>query len=444
MADGPRGGGTRFRLFPEPGFIPAFREPSVVTVSSPAGSLGPGPQDRRMYAIAPLGKRQPYGMARTAYGRPFVYLPPWPGDIEPPAEPGPDGHFDHLRPGDPGFAVAHAFGSVRFVLDVWEGYLGHPLRWHFAEDYDRLEISLLPGFPNAQAGYGFLELGDFAAEDGIARPFALNFDVIAHEVGHLVLFSEVGLPASEGETPEFYGFHESAADLVALLAVAHFDALIDALMEQTHGNLYVPNRLNRIGALSVHRQIRMASTRLQMRDLAGRAVDEHLLSEPLTGALWDIWVDLFHEGLVDRGLIAQSVEELADEIEYHDDLESLIQPDFDAAYGDDPQGFRDAFAAARDEMGRLLAATWQRVVPEGFGYGEVAELMARAGERLPDGDQSRTIIRRNFSLRDIDANLIPIDPEIKPDHGSGSRVLRPKSLDRTVRLSYRERWGIAR
>ena len=73
-----------------------------------------------------------------------------------------------------------------------------------------------------------------------------------------MLYSVIGLPTLQGETPEFYGFHESAADLVSLLAVAHFPAMIDNLMRQTHGNLYVMNRLNRIGALSPHEQIRVA------------------------------------------------------------------------------------------------------------------------------------------------------------------------------------------
>ncbi|MGH6891818.1 MAG: hypothetical protein ACREEP_06135 [Dongiaceae bacterium] len=444
MADGSDGiDGTRFRLFPEPGFIPTFRRPSVVTVSSPAGSLGPGPHDNRMYAIEPLGKNLPYGLGLTPYGRSFMSLPPWSGDIVPPAEPDEEGHFDYLTPHDPGFATAHAFGSVRFVLDVWERYFGRPVRWHFSDDYERLEIGVLHGFPNAQAGYGFLELGDFKGDDGITRPFALNFDVIAHEVGHLLLYSTIGLPTALGETPEFYGFHESAADMASLLAVAHFDALIDDLMEQTCGNLYLLNRLNRIGALSKNQQIRLASNRLQMRDLAGRSVDEHLLSQPLTGALWDTWVDLFHEDLLDYGLISRSVEELADEIEYHEELDRLIQPDFDAAYADDPAGFKQAFAKARDQMGRLLAGTWRALGPQRLDYGGLVDLLLRVDDRLNNGRFNR-IIARNFALRDIGDYSESLVLGGKASHSNSSRVVRPDRERRLRHLSYRERRAIAR
>ncbi len=125
-----------------------------------------------MYAIAPIEKTRPYGFTLTPSGVSHVYLPPWNGAIEPPPAPDPEGHFDHLRPQDPGFLTAHAFGSVRFVLDVWERYFGDGVPWHFAADYPQLEITVLPGFENAQAGYGFLELGDFTADDGVNRPFA--------------------------------------------------------------------------------------------------------------------------------------------------------------------------------------------------------------------------------------------------------------------------------
>ena len=70
--------------------------------------------------------------------------------------PGADGHFDHLRPGDPGFEAAHLFGAVRFTLDVWEGYLGHPIAWHFTDHFDRLELSMVEDWANAHMGYGYI------------------------------------------------------------------------------------------------------------------------------------------------------------------------------------------------------------------------------------------------------------------------------------------------
>jgi hypothetical protein len=167
--------GTRFKLFPQPSFAgPA--EAETVWVSSPVGSVGPGPQDDRMYVADPVGKRDPYGIALTPYGMPYPFLPPWDGPVYSPAAPGPDGHFDHLEVGTPEFEMAHTYGCVRFVLDVWEGYFGRPIEWHFSPHYERLEILLLPGWDNAHVGWGFMEVGGHTTEAGELRPFSLNFD----------------------------------------------------------------------------------------------------------------------------------------------------------------------------------------------------------------------------------------------------------------------------
>ena len=49
-------------------------------------------------------------------------------------------------------------------------------------------------------------------------PFALNFDVIAHELGHLIIYSVLGVPDVMAREGEYFGFHKSAADLTALIA----------------------------------------------------------------------------------------------------------------------------------------------------------------------------------------------------------------------------------
>ena len=70
----------------------------------------------------------------------------------------------------PEFAEAHVFGTVRFVLDIWERYFGRPIEWHFARDYRQLEIVIRPEIDNAYAGYGFMEIGAHPLPDGGSRP----------------------------------------------------------------------------------------------------------------------------------------------------------------------------------------------------------------------------------------------------------------------------------
>ena len=269
--------GTRFRLFPQPAFLDGFHEPETVVVSSPAGSLGPGPSDDRMYVVDAIGKRFSYGMQHMPHGPPLLYLPPFRGVSRRPLQPGRAGHFDHLRPGSRDFEAAHVFGVVRFTLDVWERYFGHRIEWHFARDQRRLELLLLGEWDNAQSGYGFIELGDAYGREDDTPPYGLNFDVLAHEVGHSIVYSVIGVPNAATEAGEYFGFHESAADIVALLTSLHFDSVIREVLDATGGNLLLDNEANRIAELSKTTQVRLASNSLRMDDFADGWSDEHAI-----------------------------------------------------------------------------------------------------------------------------------------------------------------------
>lgn len=436
--------GTRVRLFPQPSFLAPYRKPITVTLSPPAGSVGRGPSDRRMHVLHPIGKRWPYGVIRGPYGSPYLYLPPWEGMIEPVARPGPSGHFDHLEPGTPAFEAAHVYGGVRWVLDVWEGYFGRVIPWHFRRDYASLEISLLDGLDNAAGGYGFLEIGAGPPAAGELQPFSLNMDVIAHETGHLIIYAEVGLPQPETVDGEYFGFHESAADLVALLSVAHFEPVIDDLFETTRGNLYVLNELNRFAELSQTTQIRLASNMKRMSDFSAGWTDEHDLSLPLTGAIFDILVDIFHELLVERRLISPELEALADQVQRKPEYENLVQARFDRAFVADPAGFREAFLHARDLVGGYLAETWRRLSPDLLTFAEVGAAFVAVDRDLSDG-RYRRLIRVNFRWREI--GEVRVGPWLAPStggHAFSARGMRPEDQAFMPRPSYRERFLLAR
>src|SRR5260370_39008060 len=175
-------GGVRFRLYPKPPYVHPEWAPETISVSSVPGSIGPGPSDDRMLLINPIDKRFAYGVNPGPLGTPHLALPPWKGPVFQPVRPSAEGHFDHIPEGAPEFAEAHVFGTVRFVLDIWERYFGRRIEWHFAPDYRRLEIVILPGLNNAYAGYGFMEVGAHRFPDGTRAPLRLNFDVMAPEL----------------------------------------------------------------------------------------------------------------------------------------------------------------------------------------------------------------------------------------------------------------------
>ena len=141
--------------------------------------------------------------AASPQGRKFL-LPPWRGEFLPRQ------HQMHrailitsswnaaIRGGPP-------VRNRTFVLDIWERYLDRQIMWHFAPHFDRLELTIQPSLNNAFAGYEIIEVGgDWTT--GTYQPFSLNFDVIAHEVAHILIYGEVGLPDPELSRGEYWDF----------------------------------------------------------------------------------------------------------------------------------------------------------------------------------------------------------------------------------------------
>ena len=398
-------GGTRFRLFPQMPSLHGFSRPETVRVSPPPGTIAPGPFDGAMRVVDAIDKPAPYT---------FPYMPPYRGPAYPPAEAGPDGHFDHIPLDDRRFLAAHMYGSVRFVLDIWEGYLGKTVDWY--DPRDRFVIELVPdvAWDNAHAGFGFIETGGRTSADGDYQPFALNFDVLAHEVGHTLLFSEVGIPGAGGLTPQYLGFHESMADLVALLSTLHFETIIDDLIDQTGGNLYVLNFLNRIGELSNSEQIRIASNDTHMEDLAslrltaeggwidpsGQGRKAHDLAQPLTGAIFDSLVEIYQDGLVRRGVLPPE----GDPRGWTEDSVTAsldrLQQMHEGAVSHHRSAFVDSLIEARDYISFALAVAWHRLDADHFSFGRFTrtflEVMAALGQ-----EQNLPAFAENFQARGI-------------------------------------------
>lgn len=397
--------GTRFLVFPQPRFLvdAPFTKPETVRISVPPEQIEPGPADERMFVVDALEKL-PYSL---------FFRPPYLGPRNEPLKAGPDGHFDHLDADTREFSCATMYATVRRVLDIWEDYLGHRMPWHFETDFARMELIPLIEWNNAQSGYGFLEFGyGKTIDDGIdySKPYCQNFDVLAHELGHSIVFSEVGIPKSrERRTADYGGMHESFGDLVAIVAALHFNSIVDYLLEKTKGNLFSVNELSRVGELSASRQIRIAFNYYRMPQVGN---EPHERSLPLTGAVFDIMVEVFQKELVKCNLIDQ---DLADR-SYHGPGSSqglsAIQAEFAAAYKDHEAAFKEALLAARDYMGRLLALTWRGLRPPDFlTYHDVVRQIMHADRQLSHGQHEETI-RESFAWREIteDSDSIALRP----------------------------------
>lgn len=391
------GRGTRFRLYPQPSVITSGVGPETVWIGRRPGSIAAGPCDDRMYVVDAVGKA-PYDDSPV--------MPPYQGPRYPPVQPGADGHFDHLDPESREFMAAHMYGTLCFVLDVWQRYFTKPLRWHFADDYPRLELIPLVDWDNAHSGYGFIETGFARSEGSDALPFCLNFDVLAHELGHAMIYALLDTPPLDRISAEYLSFHESAADCVAMIAVLDFDSVVDRLLQRTRGNIYLPNELNRIGELSETKQIRIASQSLKLSDVPDLRTphtqltyaQRHTMSLPLTGAVFDILVEVFQEILVNDGLISRELNDLS--MQDEDAPQDVVQAGFDRAYAGRHDEFKEALLDARDYMGRCLAAAWQTFSWD-VTYSEVAAALLEADQRFYGG-AGRDIIVESVLWRGIE------------------------------------------
>ena len=397
--------GTRFLVFPQPRFLPAFAEPETIYISLQPGQIKPGPQDDRMYVLDAIDK-SPYSQTNQ---RPFQ------GKSHADVKPGTNGHFDHLLADSREFSSATMYATVRRVLDIWEDYFDRRIEWHFGLNFERLELIPLVRWDNAQSGYGFLEFGFGRTKTGaidISRPYCQNFDVLAHELGHSIIFSELGVPDKATNTDEYGGHHEAAGDLVAIVSALHFNKVVDLLLSKSQGNLFTTNELNRFGELSESHQIRNAFNYERMSTVSREG---HDLSKPLTGAIFDVFVEVFQENLVVAGLISRQLADRSNHAPDEDEDDDNIQAEFATAYAGSEAQFKEALLCARDFLGKALAKTWDSLGPHHLTYHEVGSAFLAADRAITNG-KHQSKIRECFSWREI---------VLSPD----SIALQPHRLD---------------
>src|SRR5882672_1496971 len=426
--------GTRFRIYQQAQNVRGFAAPSTIYVGSRPGTIGPGPSDSRIRVIDAKGRRPrkwklPYSDSSSGEPR---WRPPYPSrDPRHPPLTARRGHFDHVRTGTRAFSAANAFATVRSVLEIWEHYLGRRIVWFF-RDAKRRHLEIIPRVEtdNAWSGEGFLEFGYLlprARRRGRRRPEWLceNFDVVAHETGHLILKSVIGNPTAAKKTLEYRAHEEGAADLVALVACLHFDGVVERLLANTQGRLFSRNMLSRFGEKGRDSQIRSAfnsaTTWSPSIAKAELKYDKHAFSKLYTGGAFDVFVEIYEHYLVRRGAIpprlardSKSASATAIDADSpsatHRRFERLRQS-FEAHFARNKEKFRLALLDARDDFGRLLARTWVRTSPEDFPgrdlprgnnrlpYSGVVANMIAADRAL--GGRYETIIRAAFLRRGI-------------------------------------------
>jgi hypothetical protein len=165
----------------------------------------------------------------------------------------------------------------------------------------------------------------------------------------------------------------------------------------------------------------------------------------LTGAFFDILVDIFQENLVERGIIRRETADMADLAGRHPEYGPTVQSILDRAFVGEREAFREALIAARDYLGVALAETWKRLSPDFFTYTEVAEVLLAVDQALSGGRYRNEIIE-SFVWREIGS--VMVGPRLaRPDESShtfSDRTIVPQIRCHLPKMSYREQMLLAR
>ena len=368
-----------------------------------AGTIGAGPSDRDIVTVDALDKR-PYYDGREDTER----FPPYRGPRARPARPR-RGHFAHLQPTGATarqFSAAHVYATIRFTLTVWEHYLGRPVRWYFRRRFPHLEV-----IPRIRSGTAFSRPGyiECGYERGRTRerryPLCENFDVVAHETGHLILRSVIGHP-DHVEGVEQRAREEAFADLVAIVALLHVRPAVARLLDRTRGNLFSSNLLSRIGEMSQTTVARRANNDKGMDTLEwdpDPRVFRYELAAPFTGGGYDAFVDLYESILVRRRAIPFALAEAS--FDANGKTLPEVQRAFELSYRTRRTVFEDALLEARDVFAGVLAQSWRRMSPYD-GYPEALAAMLTVA-REQHGARTARIFREAFEWRRIQPGTSP-------------------------------------
>jgi hypothetical protein len=329
----------------------------------------------------------------------LAFQPPYEGVQLAPAQPTHEGHFDHIHVSDRKFRAVTTYASVRFVLELWEQYLGRRVHWHFSRDYPRLEIIPLVAGEDTFAGYGYLEFGGSRKD-----PLCQNLGTVAHAVGQLIHRAVIGEPGPR-RTIDYRAHEKACADLVALVAVLEFDSVVDSLLEETRGDLLTPGLASRLGPLRQAHALSVAVNGMTMTQVMRRRKGESppdrgmRQSRLLTGVTFDILVGSYQQGLVERRVIPEELAERSRPT--RGPVPTSLGRKYARYFRGERSAFKAALVQARRQLGELLAKTWDRARIADLSCERVLQNMIAADRELTGGRQ-RDVIEHCFRRRGIE------------------------------------------
>lgn len=191
----------------------------------------------------------------------------------------------------------HVWAVLQRALDFFESGFGLGRRIPWAFEGNRLIIVPHAGYgKNAFYDRGSKSLQFYYFDDGPRTVYTcLSTDIINHEFAHAVL-DGIRPYFIEAVHPETAAFHEFLGDMTAILIAFRNNDFRQFVARNSQGDLSTDNALNRLAeefgnAVQGKPYLRTARNKETMSTMTGEQ-RPHLLSEVLTGAMFDIIIAL--------------------------------------------------------------------------------------------------------------------------------------------------------
>ena len=191
----------------------------------------------------------------------------------------------------------HVWAVLQRALDFFESGFGLGRRIPWAFEGNRLIVVPHAGYgKNAFYDRGSKSLQFYYFDDGPRTVYTcLSADIINHEFAHGVL-DGIRPYFIEAVHPETAAFHEFVGDLTAILIAFRNNDFRQFVARNSQGDLSTDNALNRLAeefgkAVQGKPYLRSARNKHTMSTMKGEQ-RPHLLSEVLTGAMFDIIIAL--------------------------------------------------------------------------------------------------------------------------------------------------------
>jgi hypothetical protein len=179
-------------------------------------------------------------------------------------------------PGTPNFRYWNCADAIQRAKNVWSPSLPENLQWQSGQP---LEV-VLNGHEDLNAFYDRKSLTfHHATIKGKTVHTAESPDVVAHEIGHAIL-DALRPDLWDAALDEVAAFHESFADLTALLSALQNETIAAAVLKETGGMLYSNSPASRF-AVQFGKSVHAVNPASAPADCLRNAVNSFFYREPM-------------------------------------------------------------------------------------------------------------------------------------------------------------------